>query len=81
MSDAVGRRNVLLANRAFRRMWVARAISFIGDGIAITALVLHLESANGTGTAVGALLLPKRFRTSSVRWQVSSPTGRISAGS
>lgn len=57
MRDAVGRRNVLLANRAFRRMWVARAISFVGDGIAITALVLHLESANGTGTAVGALLL------------------------
>jgi MFS family permease len=57
MRDAQGRRNVLLVNRAFRRMWVARAISFIGDGIAITALVLHLESANGTGTAVGALLL------------------------
>lgn len=57
MSDAVGRRNVLRANRAFRRMWTARAISFIGDGVAITALVLHLESANGTGTAVGALLL------------------------
>ncbi|MEO8423155.1 MAG: MFS transporter [Actinomycetota bacterium] len=57
MSDAVGRRNVLRANRAFRRMWTARAISFIGDGVAITALVLHLESTNGTGTAVGALLL------------------------
>lgn len=38
-------------------MWTARAISFIGDGIAITALVLHVESVNGTGTAVGALLL------------------------
>ncbi len=57
MSDAGRRRNVLLRNRAFRRMWTARAISFIGDGIAITALVLHVESTNGTGTAVGALLL------------------------
>jgi MFS family permease len=57
MSDIAGRRNVLLRNRMFRRMWTARAISFIGDGIAITALVLHVESANGTGTAVGALLL------------------------
>jgi MFS family permease len=57
MSDGVRRRNVLLGNRMFRRMWTARTISFIGDGIAITALVLHLESANGTGTAVGALLL------------------------
>ncbi|MGZ6545459.1 MAG: MFS transporter [Actinomycetota bacterium] len=57
MSDIARRRNVLLRNRMFRRMWTARAISFIGDGIAITALVLHVESANGTGTAVGALLL------------------------
>jgi MFS family permease len=57
MSGVVRRRNVLLANHVFRRMWIARAISFIGDGVAITALVLHLESANGTGTAVGALLL------------------------
>jgi MFS family permease len=57
MSDIARRRNVLLRNRLFRRMWTARAISFIGDGIAITALVLHVESANGTGTAVGALLL------------------------
>jgi MFS family permease len=57
MSDGVQRRNVLLGNRMFRRLWTARAISFIGDGIAITALVLHVESANGTGTAVGALLL------------------------
>jgi MFS family permease len=57
VSDVARRRNVLRANRAFRRMWTARAISFIGDGVAITALVLHLQSANGTGTAVGALLL------------------------
>ena len=57
MSDIARRRNVLVRNRMFRRMWTARAISFIGDGIAITALVLHVESANGTGTAVGALLL------------------------
>lgn len=57
MSDVGRRRNVLLRNRMFRRMWTARAISFIGDGIAITALILHVESANGTGTAVGALLL------------------------
>lgn len=53
----VRRRNVLLRNRMFRRLWTARAISFIGDGIAITALVLHVGSTNGTGTAVGALLL------------------------
>ncbi|HEY6565940.1 MAG TPA: MFS transporter [Actinomycetota bacterium] len=50
-------RNVLSANPRFRHLWVARAVSFIGDGIALTALVLHVESEHGTGTAVGALLL------------------------
>jgi len=57
VNEVARHRNVLFRNRMFRRMWTARAISFIGDGIAITALVLHLESAEGTGTAVGALLL------------------------
>ena len=57
-TDEAGRgRNVLVANRRFRRLWLARAISFIGDGIALTALVLHVETAEGTGTAVAALLL------------------------
>ena len=76
MSDIARRRNVLLRNRMFRRMWTARAISFIGDGIAITALVLHVESANGTGIAVGALLLAQALPA---RWPVCSPTGRINA--
>jgi MFS family permease len=57
VSDVRRQRNLLFRNRTFRRMWTARAISFIGDGIAITALVLHVGSTNGTGTAVGALLL------------------------
>ncbi len=57
MSAGPRPRNLLFRNRMFRRMWTARAISFIGDGIAITALVLHVGSASGTGTAVGALLL------------------------
>src|SRR4029450_2008361 len=51
----VRRRNVLLRNRMFRRLWTARAISFIGDGIAITPLLLHVGSTNGTGAARGAL--------------------------
>lgn len=57
MSDTARRPNVLVGNRVFRRMWTARAISYIGDGVAITALVLHVQASDGTGTAVGALLL------------------------
>lgn len=51
------RANVLRSNAVFRRMWSARAISFIGDGIALTALVLYIQDTRGTGTAVAALLL------------------------
>jgi MFS family permease len=51
------RRNVLASNAVFRRLWCARAVSFVGDGVALTALVLHVQATRGTGTAVGALLL------------------------
>ena len=51
------RANVLRSNAVFRRMWSARAISFIGDGIALTASVLYIQDTRGTGTAVAALLL------------------------
>jgi MFS family permease len=42
---------------AFRRLWLARTVSHIGDGIAVVALVLFVQEGRGTGTAVGALLL------------------------
>jgi len=42
---------------AFRRLLAARTISHVGDGIAVTALVLLVQRGRGTGTAVGALLL------------------------
>ena len=52
-----GQPNVVRSNVAFRRMWYARAVSHVGDGIALTALVLHVQGTRGTGTAVAALLL------------------------
>jgi MFS family permease len=57
MTSAGRRANVLRANRGFRRLWAARALSSLGDGIALTALVLHVQSTYGTGIAVAALLL------------------------
>ena len=42
---------------AFRRLLAARTISYIGDGIALIALVLMVQEERRTGTAVGALLL------------------------
>lgn len=42
---------------AFGRFWAARAISHLGDGAALVALVLYVQQTRGTGVAVSALLL------------------------
>ena len=42
---------------SFRRLFAARAISFVGDGAAATALILYVESESDSGIVVGALLL------------------------
>lgn len=55
--SAPSRSNPLGSSPAFRRLWIARTISHVGDGIALVALVLLVQGSRGTGTAVGALLL------------------------
>jgi MFS family permease len=55
--NAEPRPNPLRSSSAFRRLWLARTISHVGDGIAIVALVLLVQGSEGTGSAVGALLL------------------------
>ena len=52
-----GRPNPLRTSRSFRRLWLARTISHVGDGIALVALMLLVQETEGTGTAVGVLLL------------------------
>ena len=52
-----GRPNPFRTSRSFRRLWLARTISHVGDGIALVALVLLVQETEGTGTAVGVLLL------------------------
>jgi MFS family permease len=54
---AASGRNPLRSSPAFRRLWLARTISHVGDGIAIVALVLLVQGTEGTGTAIAALLL------------------------
>lgn len=52
------RRTSLLRRHAgFRWFWFSRAISYVGDGVALVALLLHVQETSGTGTAVGGLLL------------------------
>jgi MFS family permease len=49
--------NPIRTSRSFRRLFLARLVSHVGDGIALIALVLLVQEDRGTGTSVGALLL------------------------
>lgn len=51
------RPRLLRDNAAFRRLFLARVVSYIGDSIALTALLLRVEATVGVGVAVTALLL------------------------
>ncbi|MGI8807077.1 MAG: MFS transporter [Acidimicrobiales bacterium] len=48
---------VLSRSPAFAALAGARAVSLIGDGIGSVALIFHVTADEGTGTAVGLLLL------------------------
>ena len=41
----------------FARLWAAKAISHVGDGAALVALVVHVQQTQRRGVAVSALLL------------------------
>ncbi|HEU0133062.1 MAG TPA: MFS transporter [Mycobacteriales bacterium] len=52
---------LLRANRAFRLLWLARLVSFLGDSLGLVALILYVADRSGTGAAVGLLLLAGDF--------------------
>jgi MFS family permease len=41
----------------FARLWAAKAVSHLGDGAALVALVVYVQQIQGRGVAVSALLL------------------------
>ncbi|MEJ1135494.1 MFS transporter [Kribbella sp. CCNWLW197] len=45
----------------FRRLWVARAVSFLGDSLGLVALLLYVEESTGAALAVALLLLAGDF--------------------
>lgn len=47
----------LRAHPAFRRLFAARAVSFIGDGAALVALLLYIKESRDSGPAVAGVLL------------------------
>lgn len=57
MSVVAEQPSLLRASPEFRRLWLARTISNVGDGIAFVALILLVQQRQETGVAVGSLLL------------------------
>jgi MFS family permease len=56
-----GALRLLGANRPFRLLWTARAVSFLGGSLGLVALMLHVASTTGQALAVAALLLAGDF--------------------
>ena len=48
---------LLRSNPGLGLLLAARGVSFLGDGIALVALLVYVQQASGTATAVAALLL------------------------
>ena len=56
-----GSLRLLAANRPFRLLWTARAVSFLGDSLGLVALMLHVAETTGQALAVAVLLLAGDF--------------------
>ena len=53
--------SLLRANRSFRRLWLARFVSFLGDSLGLVALIVYMTEQTDSGAAVGLLLLAGDF--------------------
>ncbi|MBC6468898.1 MFS transporter [Actinomadura alba] len=51
----------MAANRPFRLLWSARAVSFLGDSLSLVALMLYVADTTGQALAVALLLLVGDF--------------------
>jgi len=56
-----GSLRLLGANRPFRLLWSARAVSHLGDSLGLVALMLHVAETTGQALAVAGLLLAGDF--------------------
>jgi MFS family permease len=53
--------HLLRESPAFRRLWLSRFVSFVGDSLALVALILYVADHTGKGIAVAGLLLAGDF--------------------
>ena len=59
--DRPGMLSLLRGNSAFRRLWTARLLSFIGDSVGLIALLLYTAQHFGSGLAVALLMIAGDF--------------------
>ncbi|TDO58212.1 putative MFS family arabinose efflux permease [Kribbella sp. VKM Ac-2571] len=52
---------MLRGSGAFRALWGARAVSFLGDSLGLVALLLYVQASTGAAIAVALLLLAGDF--------------------
>ncbi|MEU4292076.1 MFS transporter [Kribbella sp. NPDC026596] len=52
---------LLRGSPGFRRLWLARSVSFLGDALGLVALLLYVEASTGAALAVALLLLAGDF--------------------
>jgi MFS family permease len=72
--DEVSALQLLRRNRAFRSLWSARVISFVGDSLSLVALMLYIADTTSQALAVALLLLVGDFAPS----LLSPITGAVS---
>ena len=56
--------HVLRRYPVFRRLWLARVVSFLGDSLGLVALILYVTDRTDSGASVGFLLLAGDFTPS-----------------
>ena len=76
-----GSLRLLGANRPFRLLWSARAVSYLGDSLGLVALMLHVAETTGQALAVAGCCWPATSpRPCSAPWPGRWPTGSTGAG-
>lgn len=60
-ADGGGAVRLIRTNRAFRLLWSARSVSFLGDSLSLVALMLYVAGETGQALAVALLLLVGDF--------------------
>ena len=53
--------SVLRRYPVFRRLWLARVVSFLGDSLGLVALIIYVTERSDSGASVGLLLLAGDF--------------------